>query len=163
MNKRQLHMILLFPHFRQTSFYRFWPCISLMPLPFLHHSTILIDGRSGCGKTYFLINALCNDMLSPKPDRVVLVYGEDQPAYRKLEQKYPHLELIKGSLAKSLYEKFNSNENNLLILDDQMLDASNSTDLGSLFVQGSHHKNLSHFSCSKYFWKGEINENNKLK
>ena len=135
-------LILLFPRFHQTSFFRFCPCISLMPLPFLHPSTILIAGPSGCGKTYFLINALCNDMLSPKPDRVVLVYGEDQPAYRKLEQKYPHLELIKGPLPKSLYEKFNSDENNLLILDDQMLDASNSTDLGRLFVQGSIQKNL---------------------
>ena len=113
-----------------------------MPLPFLHPSTILIAGPSGGGMTSFLINALCHDMLSPQPDRVVLVYGKDQPGYRNLEQKYPHLELIKGPLPKSLYEKFHADENNLLVLDDEMLDASKSTDLGRLVGQWSHHKNL---------------------
>ena len=71
----------------------------------------------------FLINLLCNEMLSPKPDRVILVFGEDQAGYRKLEQKFPHMEEVKRPMPKALYDKLNSAENNLIILDGQMLDA----------------------------------------
>ena len=107
-----------------------------MPLSFVRHSTILIAGPCGCGKTFFLINLLCNYMRSPKPDRVIIVYGEVQPGYRKLEQKFRQMEEVKGPMPKALYDKLNSAENNLIILDDQMLDASNSKELGRFFVQG---------------------------
>ena len=142
-------MMLLFSHFHQTYFYRFFHCTPHASRFFILQQFSLLS-QVGASR-HFLINAFCHDKLSHKPDRVLLVYGEDQPAYRKLEQKYTHLELMKGPLPRSLYEKFNAEENNLLILEEQMLAASNSTELGRLFVQGSHHKNLSHFSCSKYF------------
>ena len=41
-----------------------------------------------------------------------------------------------------LYQTFNPKENNFLVLDDQMLEASKSEQLERIFVQGSHHRNL---------------------
>lgn len=49
---------------------------------------------------------------------------------------------MKGLLPRSLYEKFNADANNVLVLDYQMVDASKSTELGMLFVQWSHPQNL---------------------
>ena len=127
-----------------------------MPIPFIHPSTILIAGPSTCGKTCFLIEALCQNMLEPKPDRVVLVYGEAQRAYDRLTEKFPFIELIKGPLTGEVYDSFKASENNLLILDDQMLEAANSADLGRLFVQGSHHKNITVvFLVQNVFEKGK--------
>ena len=111
-----------------------------MPLSFVHPSIILISGPNVSGKTCFLIRILCNHMLYLEPYRVILVYGEDQPGQRKLEHMFPNIEEVTGALPKVLYNRLNMAENNLIIQHDEMLDASNSKEVGWLFVQESHKK-----------------------
>ena len=132
-----------------------------MPILLVHPSTILFAGPSDCGKAYFLIKPLCNDMLSPKQDSFILVYGEDQPAYRKPAQNFQKMEEVKRPMPKALNDKLNSAENNRIILDNQIVEASNSMELGRLFVHGSHPKNWPViFSCKIYLRK-ENNEKHK--
>ena len=56
----------------------------------------------------------------------------------------PHIEFIKGiptALEQDSY--FDVNKQNLIVFDDQMIDASKDKRIVNLFTRGSHHRNLS--------------------
>ena len=114
-----------------------------MSIPFLHPSSIIIAGPSGSGKTVFMRRILKENMICPRPTRIVIVFGEWQKEYETIRQLFPIAEFIKGPVGEGFHEKFNPNEKNLLVLDDQMTDVENSRELVNLFIQGSHHRNLS--------------------
>ena len=42
----------------------------------------------------------------------------------------------------NIYDSLEPSERNLLILDDQMSDASNTKSLANLLIKGSHHRNV---------------------
>ena len=113
-----------------------------MPIPLHHPSTILIAGPTGSGKTVFVKRLICENMLLPPPTRIVIVYGERQKIYDDLAKQIPSIEFIKGPTPPDLYESFISDENNLLVLDDQMTEGANTDQIERFFVQGSHHRNL---------------------
>ena len=113
-----------------------------MHIPFKHPSTILVAGPTGSGKTVFVQRLLCENMLFPRPTRIVIVYGEWQKIYDELLKVIPTLEFLKGPSPPSLYESFDVKENNLLVLDDQMTEGENTGQIEKYFVQGSHHRNL---------------------
>ena len=56
----------------------------------------------------------------------------------------PHIEFVKG-IPKALEQDsyFNVNTRNLIVFDDQMIDASKDKRIVNLFTRGSHHRNLS--------------------
>ena len=122
-------------------------------IPFLHPTTVLIAGPTGCGKTQFLLKVLSSKAIQPAPQRIVCVYGEWQSAYEEMsriaKQLGVKLEFVNNPTADAmadLYESFNANVRNLLILDDQMANHQIRKDQGGsltkLFAQGSHHRNL---------------------
>ncbi|CAH3175255.1 unnamed protein product [Porites lobata] len=56
----------------------------------------------------------------------------------------PHVEFVKGiptALEQDSY--FDMNKRNLIVFDDQMIDASKDKRIVNLFTRGSHHRNLS--------------------
>ena len=56
----------------------------------------------------------------------------------------PHIEFVKGiptALEQDSY--FDVNKRNLIVFDDQMIDASKDKRIVNLFTRGSHHRNLS--------------------
>ena len=112
---------------------------------FKHPTTILIAGPTQCGKTYFFIRVLRDQLLQPPPERIVWVFAEWQPAYQELAQLFPKVEFVKNFNDK-LYDSFDPRTRNLLVLDDQMenqLAHRRSTNsLVKFFTQGSHHRNL---------------------
>jgi hypothetical protein len=75
----------------------------------------------------------------------VWVYGELQPAYVELARDIPSIEFVQG-FTNELYDTFDPQMRNLLILDDQMENkaAHKRGDNGvtKFFTQGSHHRNL---------------------
>jgi energy-coupling factor transporter ATP-binding protein EcfA2 len=123
--------------------------MSVTVLPFRHPSTILVAGPTGCGKTQFLLRLLTTpNAIQPVPQRVVWVYSEWQPAYDALRSSLSRrIEFVKDYDAEALYDSFNPNARNVLVLDDQM-DSSGTrggtgaTTLTKFFTQGSHHRNL---------------------
>jgi len=114
----------------------------IMPIPFLHPASIMITGPSGSGKTVFIRRLITENMIYPNPERIVIVYGEWQKEYEKLAQFDSNIEFIKGPMSLDLYNSFSPEKRNLLILDDQLIEAAKSDQVEKYFVQGSHHRNL---------------------
>ena len=55
-----------------------------MPITFLHLASIMITGPLGSGKTVFIRRLITENIIYPKPERIVIVYGEWQKEYEKL-------------------------------------------------------------------------------
>lgn len=127
-----------------------------MPVPFHHPASIIIAGPSRSGKTTFLRKLFENKMISPFPERIVIVYGEWQSEYDRIRLIQANIEFVKGPMAEDLYESFDNKERNMLVLDDQMTEAGKSNQLEKYFVQGSHHRNLTViFIIQNIFEKGK--------
>ena len=108
---------------------------------FTHPSTIQISGPTGCGKTRFVRHILEHRLIVPFPSRIIWVYGEWQEDYEAVRALYPHIEFVHG-WREQLYDTIRADETNLLVLDDQMCEASDSKTLARMFTKGSHHRNL---------------------
>ena len=128
-----------------------------MSYPFLHPASIIIAGPSRSGKTTFLRRMLEEKMLFPFPKRIVFVYGEWQKEYDKMRKiNAGDIEFVKGPMTDELYESFDPNETNMLVLDDQMTEANKTIQLEKYFVQGVHHRNLTIvFIVQNIFEKGK--------
>ena len=134
-----------------------------MHIPLVHPSSILIAGPSGSGKTVFVRKLLLEKMIYPFPTRIVFIFGEWQKEYDILRKSLESIEFKKGPMPESLYESFSPLQTNLLVVDDQMIDASKSSQLEKYFVQGSHHKNLTIiFIVQNIFEKGKVMRTSNL-
>ena len=103
-------------------------------------------------------------MLSPFPERIVIVYGEWQGEYDKMKKLVPSIEFRKGPMEAEMYESFKPEQRNMLVLDDQMTEAGKTDQLVKYFVQGSHHRNLSIvFIVQNIFEKGKAIRTSTLK
>ena len=122
--------------------------------PFQHPTTVLLAGPTMCGKTHFLLQMLARHALQPPPQRIILVYGEWQPAYDHLqnmvyEGTLPQVEFVKN-FDDALYQTINPDTRNLVIVDDQMENSGvhrsskkqQGGHLTQYFTQGAHHRNL---------------------
>ena len=105
-------------------------------LKWKHPFTAIIGGPSGSGKTEFVLKLINNAdiMINKIPETITWCYGE----YQTWMMNYPDIEFIEG-LPEQM--QFDSNQNNLLIIDDLMHECKEYTE--KLFTKISHHKNLS--------------------
>ena len=77
-------------------------------------------------------------------ERIVWCYSQWQPAYTQMLVAMPNIEFVKGiprALEQDSY--FDVNKRNLIVFDDQMIDASKDKRIVNLFTRSSHHRNLS--------------------
>ena len=107
-----------------------------------HPFTCLVSGPTGSGKTQFIAKLLKYEMITPVPQRIRWIYGEDQPLYHEMAKINPDIEFI-HNMPSGLYESIDPSETNLVILDDQMSKIGHSPILIRLFTEGSHNRNLS--------------------
>ena len=85
------------------------------------------------------------------PERIVWCYSQWQPAYSELSMTVPEIEFVKGipsTLEQDCY--FDVNIRNLLIINDQMIEAGNDERVVDLLKKGSHHRNLGVILCKTY-------------
>ena len=113
---------------------------------FEHPFTSTIAGMTGSGKTTWLRSLLqqASETIYPPPERIVWCYSQWQPAYTQMLVAMPNIEFVKGiptALEQDSY--FDVNKRNLIVFDDQMIDASKDKRIVNLFTRGSHHRNLS--------------------
>ena len=104
----------------------------------LHPFTCIVSGPSGCGKSSLVKSILNENMIEPKPDKILWLYAEDQPLYKSVR----NVEFIQG-IPEDFDTSFNASRKNVLILDDLMTKFHSDDRLTRLFSVGSHHKNLS--------------------
>ncbi len=114
----------------------------MVVIKFVHPSTLLVAGPTGCGKTNLVYNIIVKDMFDPRPQRIVWIYSEWQDFYRKLKEYNQKIEFT-TDVSTQLYESLSPNIRNLIIVDDKMTEAGNSKVMSRLFTEGSHHRNLS--------------------
>ena len=105
-----------------------------------HPFTSLVSGPTGCGKSSLVKDLILQNGISPKPERIVWLYVEDQPMYRLLEKH--NVEFIQG-IPENFESLFDARYKNLLILDDLMTECHSDPRLTRMFSVGSHHRNLS--------------------
>ena len=83
-------------------------------------------------------------MIDQPPERIIWCYSQWQPAYTQLLIMIPTLEFVKGipePLENDSY--LDINICNLIVIDDQMIEAGKDNRMVNLFTKGSHHRNLS--------------------
>ena len=112
---------------------------------FEHPFTCMVARMTGSGKTVWVQSLLkqANRMINPPPERIVWCYSKWQPAYMEMLVSIPHIEFVKGippALEQDSY--LDVNKRNLMVFDDQMIDASKDKRIVNLFIRGSHHRNL---------------------
>ena len=107
----------------------------------LHPFTCIVSGPSGSGKSSLIKSIIEENVIKPRPNKIVWLYAEDQPLYKSLKDDN-RVEFIKG-IPDDLESQFDIRDNNVLILDDLMTQLHSDERLTRLFSVGSHHKNLS--------------------
>ena len=102
-----------------------------------HPFTCLISGPTGCGKTEWLLKLLTQNLhlLQPQPQKIIWCYGQYQPSVRQLP--------FNITFCAGLPEDLEAPDpcRKLIILDDLMQNLDKR--VSRLFVQGSHHQNIS--------------------
>ena len=98
------------------------------------------------GKTVWVQSLLQQTqiVIGQPPERIIWCYSQWQPAYTQLLMMKPTMEFVKGipeSLENDSY--LDVNIRNLIIIDDQMIEAGKDSRIVNLFTKESHHRNLS--------------------
>ena len=108
---------------------------------FKHPTTIQVSCPTLCGKTRLVVRILEEQLVQQFPTRMIWVFSEWKPEYEQARAFYPQIEFVRGWSDK-LYESLRQNENNLLIINDQMVDAGDRKTLSNLNTKKAHNKNL---------------------
>jgi hypothetical protein len=118
-----------------------------MALPFKHPITGICAGPTGSGKSELMKQIVLNaqTLVDPPPHRIVWYYAEYQP---KLNADLPGVEFREG--CPNMAEFGGGGERTLVIIDDLMAECGK--EITSLFVKGSHHRNLSVFFLMQNFF-----------
>ena len=112
---------------------------------FEHPFTCIVAGMTGSGNTVWVKSLLTQAyrMINLPPEKIVWCYSQWQPAYTEILVTIPNIEFVKGiptALEQDAY--FSVNKRNLILIDDQMIEAGNDNRIVNLFTKGSHHRNL---------------------
>ena len=123
-----------------------------------HPFSCMISGPSNSGKTFFVKELLVNlDKVVNHPiENIVYIYGCWQKTFDDMLKIRP-IKFIQG-IPKVLDDDdlLPISKNNLLIIDDLMNDASNSTQIEKVFTQYVHHRNLSAiYMVQNLFFQGK--------
>ena len=86
----------------------------------------MVAGMTRSGKTVWIQSLLqqAYRMMNPPPERIVWCYSQWHPAYMEMLVTMPNIEFVKG-IAQALEQDsyFGVNMRNLIVFDDQMIDA----------------------------------------
>ena len=121
--------------------------------------TLIVSGQTGSGKTYFIERLIANQVeMHERPfDRIILAYAIFQPAYMKMMQNFPGLELFEGFPDEALEDILASDKNQqtMLILDDLMIDLESDKRLPSLFTRMRHKQVSTIFVVQNFYFKSK--------
>ena len=112
----------------------------------VHPFTCMVAGMTGSGKTVWVQSLLqqAQTVIDQPPERIIWCYSQWQNVYTQLLMMIPTIEFVKGipeSLENDSY--LDVNIRNLIVIDDQMIEAGKDNRIVNLFTKGSHHRNLS--------------------
>ena len=111
-----------------------------MEVELKHPFSMLISGGRGAGKSTFtkLLLKYRKELINPPPERVVWCYTKHQPdLLEELISIDPQIEYIQG-IPNDIETMFNRENNNIIVLDDLMDEASQDNRVSKLFTRGRH-------------------------
>ena len=111
---------------------------------FSHPFSMIISGPSQSGKTTLVerIIKTKNTMVKPQIAKITWFYGSES-SITKLRDTYPDIKFCSGLPNINEIEKFDSDVNRLMIIDDLMCEKDSEGVLVDLFTKSSHHRNIS--------------------
>ena len=126
-----------------------------MSIPLKAASTIMVTGPSKSGKSYWLFKLLKNRqvMFTEPVYRVYYHYGIYQSLFDEMKSEIDGI-IFKEGMPETIENLGHGNKHSILILDDLMLQICNNKDAASLFVMGSHHRNLTIIYLSQNLFAG---------
>ena len=112
-------------------------------ITFRHPTTILIGMPTFTGKSTFVKRIISTQLILPPPERIIWIYKEkdEKTEFGNITQEFPGIKFY-SDLDPEIFEGLNTQERNLIILDDVMTEAGESKSVAKLFTQGSHHRNM---------------------
>lgn len=108
-------------------------------------TTIILAGPTQTGKSTIIRKLIkYQDRMFRKPfDRILYFYDTRTKDYDAMEDEIPNIKFIKGLQEdKIAAENFDSQQNNLVIIDDLGKTSLNSLEVDKLFTQTMHHRNV---------------------
>jgi len=121
---------------------------------FVHPSTFIVSGPTGCGKTNFVARVLREQMLRDADglpaQRIIWFYGAEQPGLfdelRKALSPLVKLDFQAGlDGAEGMLDTLEATSRNIVVIDDLMQEAKDDKMVAKLFAVDSHHANTSVF------------------
>lgn len=117
----------------------------------LHPFTCLVAGPTFSGKSVFVRRLISSDKIQPPPVEIYWCYGEAQPqVFSELEAEWAaehpdrKIYFVNG-FTDEVQRRLNENTSipKLVIIDDLMQSAGSCKSVAQIFIQGSHHRNIS--------------------
>ena len=109
--------------------------------------TVLIAGMTSSGKTYFTNQIIENKehVFDISPKKILFLYSAWQSLYDEMEKQYQNSIIFYNGLPTEEYlnEYLKDKCHKLVVIDDLMIEASNSALINDLFYKKSHHNNSS--------------------
>ena len=108
---------------------------------FKHPTRWIIYGPSGSGKSSFVHQLLLQskELFGINFNCVIYCSGENFPSFNKIN----NIPILKcESFTRDYIDLMDKNNNNLIVLDDCMHEATNDILISDLFTKRSHHKNI---------------------
>ena len=104
----------------------------------------MIAGMTGSRKTAWVRSLLqqASEAICLPPERIIWCYSQWQSAYTEMLVAMLHIEFVKGiptALEQDSY--LDVKKQNLIVFDDQMIDASKDRRIVNLFTRGSYNCN----------------------
>ena len=111
---------------------------------FQHPFTAMIAGPTQSGKSTIIrkIIEYNQTMITPKPTKIWYCYSTWQKDFQQLKLINPAIQFNEGVMD---FDVIDPNEVNMVILDDLMANCTNNETVLNLFVNDSHHRNISVF------------------
>lgn len=111
-----------------------------MEITLKHPFSMLVAGGRKAGKTEFTKALIrhSTQMIEPTPQRIIWCYTKhQQDLYEELKEINPQIEYIEG-IPTNMEQMFNRLENNMIVLDDMMDEATEDKRVSQLFTRGRH-------------------------
>jgi hypothetical protein len=108
--------------------------------------TMIWCGPTSSGKSCWMNNVLERARLMIKPPHqcIIWCYKRWQPLFHEMQRNIRNIVFVQGIPEQLNDETFiDSRYPSLIVIDDLISDATNSKDVCELFVEGSHHRNIS--------------------